>query len=207
MPVWNEVEHVWTRDIFRDVFKHKPENLTRPEDYVNCSLYFEARTFLHGLLIVEDKLSMAHSLETRVPFLDNDLVNFAMKLPVSMKLRNLKQVIRMNENEPGYKTNKYFEKTNDGKYLLRRMMEKYIPSEITEAEKQGFSAPDASWFKGESIDFVQKTLFNKKANIYNFMDYNTVIRLVTEHLKGKQNRRLFIWSLLNFEFWFQQYLC
>ena len=55
--------------------------LTRPEDYVNHSLYFEAKTFLNGLLVVEDKLSMAHGLETRVPFLDNDLVDFAMRLP------------------------------------------------------------------------------------------------------------------------------
>ena len=53
-----------------------------PEDYVNASLYFEAKTFLHGLLVVEDKLSMAHWLETRVPFLDNDLVDFAQRLPV-----------------------------------------------------------------------------------------------------------------------------
>ena len=62
---------------------------TRPEDYVNHSLYFEAKTFLHGLLVVEDKLSMAHGLETRVPFLDNDLVDFAMRVPVRRKLGNL----------------------------------------------------------------------------------------------------------------------
>ena len=62
------------------------DQLTRPEDYVNHSLYFEAKTFLHGLLVVEDKLSMAHGLETRVPFLDNDLVDFAMRMPVRQKL-------------------------------------------------------------------------------------------------------------------------
>ena len=50
---------------------------------MNGSLYFELKTFLHGLLVVEDKLSMAHSLETRVPFLDNDLVDFAVRLPPS----------------------------------------------------------------------------------------------------------------------------
>ena len=53
----------------------------RPEDYINHSLYLEAKTFLHGLLVVEDKLSMAHSLETRLPFLDNDLVDFAQRSP------------------------------------------------------------------------------------------------------------------------------
>ncbi len=94
-PIWSDVKHVWTRDIFRDVFSKQNEDLTRPEDYINHSLYFEIKTFLHGLLIVEDKLSMAHGLETRVPFLDNDLVDFAMKMPVSLKLANLKEVIKI----------------------------------------------------------------------------------------------------------------
>ena len=61
----DQVEHVWTRDIFRDVFTRHAAELSGPEDYVNHSLYFEAKTFLHGLLVVEDKLSMAHGLETR----------------------------------------------------------------------------------------------------------------------------------------------
>jgi len=74
-PVWSEVQHVWTRDIFRDVFATHDNALECPEDYINHSLYFEAKTFLHGLFVVEDKLSMAHSLETRVPFMDNDLVD------------------------------------------------------------------------------------------------------------------------------------
>jgi asparagine synthase (glutamine-hydrolysing) len=95
-PVWKDVEKVWTEDIFRNVFKKHAGSLTRPEDYIQHSLYFEAKTFLHGLLIVEDKLSMAHSLETRVPFLDNDLVDFAMKLPASQKLANLSQAVHLN---------------------------------------------------------------------------------------------------------------
>ena len=68
-----------------------------PEEYINRSLYFESKTFLHGLLAVEDKLSMAHGLETRVPFLDNDLVDFAMKVPVRYKLRDYSQIVRINE--------------------------------------------------------------------------------------------------------------
>ena len=100
----SDVDDVWTRDIFRDVFPTTPTSCARPEDYVNHSLYFEAKTFLHGLLVVEDKLSMAHGLETRVPFLDNDLVDFAMRVPVRLKLGNLGEVVRLNENEPGPKT-------------------------------------------------------------------------------------------------------
>ena len=205
-PVWDQVKHVWTRDIFRDVFPTPLPNLTRPEDYLNHSLTFEAKTFLHGLLVVEDRLSMAHSLETRVPFLDNDLVDFAMRLPVRLKLSNLTEVVRLNENEPGPKVAKYFEKTKDGKLLLRRVMERTVPATVTEAVKQGFSAPDASWFRGESMAYVRRLLFDRKSVIYDFLDPAPVQALVNEHLEGKQNRRLFLWSLLNFHWWCHHFL-
>lgn len=196
-PVWDEVKHVCTRDIFRDVFETRPDELGTPEEYINHSLYFEAKTFLHGLFVVEDKLSMAHSLETRVPFMDNDLVDFAMQCPISLKLNNLTDVMRINENEPGDKQGQFFQKTSDGKQILRDAMEQYIPKTITEAEKKGFSAPDASWFKGESIDFVKRRLLNKHAAIYDYLDKNIVEQLVNEHLNGTENKRLLIWSLLN----------
>ncbi|MFZ5996233.1 MAG: asparagine synthase (glutamine-hydrolyzing) [Nitrospirota bacterium] len=204
-PIKSEVKHVWTRDIFRDVFKKHEHKLEKPEHFINHSLYFEAKTFLHGLLVVEDKLSMAHSLETRVPFLDNDLVDFAMKVPVRLKLKNLSEVIRIDENEPR-KDIKYFKKTNDGKMIIRQVMERHIPKDITNAEKQGFSAPDASWFKGESIDYVRRCLYSENAKIYNFFDRKTVLTLIDEHMSGTQNRRLFIWSLLNFECWLRSYI-
>lgn len=205
-PIWNDVEGVWTRDIFRGVFADHADTLTRPEDYINHSLYFEAKTFLHGLLVVEDKLSMAHGLETRVPFLDNELVDFAMRLPARTKLANLGEVVRMNENEPGPKTARYFRKTRDGKRLLRKAMERYIPCEVTSRAKQGFSAPDASWFRGESIDYVRDRLLNRSAQIYDWMDYGTVSGLLQEHLSGQRNRRLLIWSLLYVEEWCQRFL-
>ncbi|MCK4487749.1 MAG: asparagine synthase (glutamine-hydrolyzing) [Desulfobacterales bacterium] len=203
--VWDRVRHVWTRDIFRDVFASPPLDLTRPEDYVNYSLYFEAKTFLHGLLTVEDKLSMAHSLETRVPFLDNDLVDFAVQIPVGLKLGNLKEVVRINENEPG-KAKEYYQKTKDGKLILRKVMERYVPETITNGIKQGFSAPDASWFKGDSIEYVRKIVFNNGAHIYNYLDRKALQELVQDHLEGKINRRLLIWSLLNFEWWLRKYI-
>jgi asparagine synthase (glutamine-hydrolysing) len=118
-----------------------------------------------------------------------------------LKLGNLAEVARLNENEPGPKTKKYFNKTKDGKLVLRKVMERYIPQAITEKEKQGFSAPDASWFKGESIDYVRRMLYDDKARIYEFLDRGSVHALVNEHLEGKENRRLLIWSLLNFEKW------
>ena len=205
-PVWKSVSHVSTRDIFRGVFRSHASELTRPEDYINHSLYFEAKTFLHGLLVVEDKLSMAHSLETRVPFLDNDLVDFAMRVPVGLKLGSLSEVVRLNENEPGLKTERYFQNTKDGKLLLRRMMNRYIPETITTAEKQGFSAPDASWFKGESIDYVRRTLYQGQPRVFEFLDRTSMLAMVDEHLEGKQNRRLLIWSLLNLEAWCREFL-
>jgi len=200
-PVWPEVKDVWTRDIFRDVFASHDNELNRPEDYINHSLYFEAKTFLHGLFVVEDKLSMAHGLENRVPFMDNDLVEFALGCPVHLKLNNLQEVFRVNENVPGGKQKIYFQRTNDGKQILRDMMSRYVPMDIVTAEKQGFSSPDASWFKGESIDFVRRILLNDKARIYEFLDRGPLSQLVVQHLKGERNRRLLIWSLLSIESW------
>jgi asparagine synthase (glutamine-hydrolysing) len=183
------------------VFKHHEDRLSTPEGYINHSLYFEAKTFLHGLLVVEDKLSMAHSLETRVPFLDNDLVDFAMRCPVRLKLNNLSEVIRINENEAANKPHLFFQKTRDGKQILRDVMSRYIPGDVTKAEKRGFSAPDSSWFKGESIDFVRRTLLTDQARIYGLLDRKAVEALINQHLEGEQNRRLLIWSLLNVEQW------
>ncbi|MBL8439887.1 MAG: asparagine synthase (glutamine-hydrolyzing) [Betaproteobacteria bacterium] len=205
-PIWNDVKQVWTRDIFRDVFRHHASSLYSPEDYINHSLYFECKTFLHGLLVVEDKVSMAHGLESRVPFLDNDLVDFAMHCPVHLKLNKLSEVVRMNENDPGKKAGRYFEKTRDGKQILRDVMQRYIPQDISRAEKQGFSAPDASWFKGESLNYVKHTLLSADAPIYQYLDRESVQALINDHLSGRTNRRLLIWSLLNFKEWLDRFL-
>jgi asparagine synthase (glutamine-hydrolysing) len=188
------------------VFHEHAHTLTRPEDYVNHSLYFEAKTFLHGLLVVEDKLSMAHGLETRVPFLDNDLVDFALRLPVGLKLGNLAEVVRLNENESGRKAERYYERTKDGKLLLRRVLSAYIPESAAWQPKQGFSAPDASWFRGDSIRYVQKTLLEGTAPIFEYLDGGKIKSLVAEHIKGITNRRLLIWSLISFNEWCKRFL-
>lgn len=205
-PIAGDVKNVWTRDIFRDVFLNHDNQIDRPEDYINHSLYFEAKTFLHGLFVVEDKLSMAHGLESRVPFMDNDLVDFAMRCPVGLKLNNLSEVVRINENDPGNKQAAYFRKTNDGKQILRDVMGSHIPDEVLQANKQGFSAPDASWFAGDSIDFVRRHVFQQESRIYEYVDRSTVESLVTDHLQGRENRRLLIWSLLSFEYFLHTFL-
>ncbi len=190
-----------TKEVFKSVFNGNLVDISTPEQYVNNSLYFEIKTFLHGLLEVEDKLSMAHGLEARVPFLDNDLVDFAMKVPVKFKLRNLMDNVRINENEPGPKIQKYYRKTNDGKIILRRALAGYVPENYTNGHKQGFSAPDGSWFKGESIDYIRSLLFDKRARIYDYIQPETPQALMNEHFSGKKNHRLLIWSLLCFEWW------
>jgi asparagine synthase (glutamine-hydrolysing) len=206
-PIKSEVGHVWTRDIFRDVFPQEHHSLDGRESYINHALYFEAKTFLNGLLVVEDKLSMAHGLETRLPFLDNDLVDFAMRIPVSCKLADLQRIERVNENEPAAFSRRDELRRRDGKQVLRKAMMRYIPEDIAAGAKQGFSGPDASWFRGESIDFIRDVLMNRDdAAIYELLDRDAVRRLVGEHLEGKQNRRLLIWSLLMVEYWCRTFL-
>ena len=78
-------------------------------------------------------------------------------------------------------------------------MSRYIPSEITKAPKQGFSSPDASWFKGNSIEFVRRTLLNDRSPLFELLSFNSVKSLIEQHLNGEKNRRLLVWSLLNVE--------
>jgi asparagine synthase (glutamine-hydrolysing) len=187
------------------VFAHWPGNFKGNGDYINASLYFELKTFLHGLLVVEDKLSMAHSLETRVPFLDDELVKFAMRIPPRHKLRNLQPGTKVDENQPG-KRLIYERETNDGKIVLRQAMSRLIPREITERTKQGFSAPDASWFRGESIDYINHLLRDPKANIYEYLEPSYVTAILDQHCSGRVNKRLLIWSLLSFEWWLRKFM-
>lgn len=205
-PIAGDVKNVWTRDIFDSVFNLRGEKVSSPQEYVNYSLYFEAKTFLHGLLIVEDKISMAHGLEVRLPFLDNDVVDFAMKCPVDLKLSNLSQFGYSNEKKKGVKQEEFIGRTSQGKQILRDSMAGLVPSEILCAPKQGFSAPDASWFKGESYEYIERVLLGKDALIFDFLDRKMVHRLVRDHIDGRSNRRLLLWSFLNFEEWLRIFL-
>ena len=190
---------------FRNVLRRRSFLAMNPDDYVNTSLYFELSTFLHGLLVVEDKLSMAHGLETRVPFLDNDLVDFALRVPVKYKLKHVDRIVRIDENAAGPKSQQYFNETGDGKLILRKALARYVPSGYANGRKQGFSAPDASWFRGDSIDYIRRLLSNRDARLYEFVDPTTVHALINEHVSGAVNHRLVIWSLLCFEWWLRRF--
>jgi asparagine synthase (glutamine-hydrolysing) len=193
-------------ECFRGVFGDNPPALETDEDYIQASLYFEIKTFLHGLFVVEDKLSMAHSLETRVPFMDNDLTSFAMQIPPRFKLNNLRDRVWVDEDEVG-KVKRYRAlPTADGKIILRRAMSRLIPEDVTRRAKQGFSAPDASWFRGESITYVRQLLMDPRARLYQYLNPVYVRERLEEHMSGQVNRRLFIWSLLSFEWWLRDFL-
>lgn len=193
-------------DVFKSVFREGLSEPKTPEDSINVSLYFEAKTFLHGLFVVEDKISMAHSLESRVPFMDNDLVELAQKIPPHMKLKSIESVKTVDEDEPGAKARKYIATTNDGKNILRSAMKKIIPEEIVGRVKKGFSAPDATWFRGESIDYIKKLLLDPKARIYDYIQKDFVKARIDEHARGRHNHRLLIWSLLSFEWWLRRFI-
>jgi asparagine synthase (glutamine-hydrolysing) len=194
------------RTIFENVFLFNEKlKYDTPEQHINNSLYFEIKTFLPGLLLVGDKLSMANGLEERFPFLDNDLVEFAQKIPIRHKLANLEKMKRIDENETGNKRKKYIE-YRDGKNVLRRAMEDFIPETIINRKKQGFSAPDESWYRGENANYVKELLFNKRTVSSEFINTKYVKKIVDEHMNKGINHRLLIWSLMNFEWWCRIFL-
>lgn len=202
-PINTSVAETDHYDTFTDVLGEEASNM-RPEDYVNQCLTFEAKTFLHGLLVLEDKLSMANSLEARVPFLDNELVDFAMNLPAGLKLGNLSNIVRLNEFEPGAETKAYYSDATDGKQILRKAMHHFLPPEFTDARKQGFSPPDISW--DAKHNFARMLLTDKNNPIYTVMNYSAIQEILAQHGEGITNRRSLIWSLVSFTYWCRRYL-
>lgn len=194
------------RQIFERVFEfNKKLKYNTPEEHIQNSLYFEIKTFLAGLLLVGDKLSMAHGLEERFPFLDNDLVNFAQKIPVRHKLGQLENRKRINENEEKKKL-KAYQEFDDGKNVLRKAMRGFIPDKIVNRKKQGFSAPDESWYRGENATYVKELLLHKRTISSEFINPDYMKKIVHEHVDQHINHRLLIWSFMNFEWWCRIFL-
>jgi asparagine synthase (glutamine-hydrolysing) len=181
----SEREAFFTPDVLGRAADHSTFELYRQTmapaahlDPLSKALYFEAKTFLHGLLIVEDKVSMAHSLEVRVPFLDNQLVALAERIPSRLKHAG-----------------------GEGKKLLRDSMAPLLPDEIVEKRKQGFSPPDQSWYRGPTMDYIREILLDARSLERGYFQPAYVKRVLEEHLEGRVNHRLLIWSLLSFEWW------
>lgn len=189
-------------DIFHSVFEQSDDlRFNSPEDQIASSLYFEAKTFLSGLLVLQDKISMAHGLEERVPFLDNDLADFAMKIPVRHKLANLSEMKKLDENEYA-KIKTRHSQFDDGKSVLRKAIKDLIPPEITHRPKQGFSSPEASWYRGDAMQFVQARLGpGSRTALPTLISSDYIHDVLTTHMSGRRNHRLLIWSFLCLDAW------
>ncbi len=204
--VYNQIDLNEPRQIFERVFTFNNKlKYDTPEDHIQNSLYFEIKTFLNGLLIVGDKLSMANGLEERFPFLDNDLVEFAQKIPVRHKLGNLQDEIRKIDENAKRKKQVYRE-YDDGKNVLRKAMHSLIPNKIIDRKKQGFSAPDESWYRGENAAYVKELLLEGDIASAEYINPDYVRKIVHEHVDDGINHRLLIWSLMNFELWCRVFL-
>jgi asparagine synthase (glutamine-hydrolysing) len=141
-------------------------------------LFFEKRTFLHGLLVLEDKLSMAHSLESRVPFLANELVDFVLTIPAETLLRG-----------------------GRSKALFRDAMAPVLPEIVRERRKTGFTPPQAAWFRGAQLDYVERTLLSDRSCDRGILQVDFLRRAIEEHREGLRDRRLLLWTLLCLEWW------
>lgn len=145
---------------------------------IEQALYFEQRTFLHGLLTVEDKMSMAHSMEARVPFLDNDLADLAVRIPARVRAGSA-----------------------EGKVVLRDAARAFLPDTLVRKRKQGFAPPDRTWYRGRNLTYIRDVLLDPSALRRGLFRPAFVERTIREHADGKHDRRLLIWSLLCLEWW------
>jgi asparagine synthase (glutamine-hydrolysing) len=129
---------------------------------------------------MEDKLSMSHSLEARVPLLDNELVDFVNQLPWS----------HLFDGEIG-------------KIVFRESMKPYVPIEIYLKPKMGFGPPDASWYRGALRPFLEKKLSKEVIEKRGIFQIKFVSEILSNHFSGRANNLPMIWSLLSFETWCQ----
>lgn len=186
------------RAVFDEVLSEAPgtECGWSPGVALDREMYLEAKTFLHGLLVVEDKLSSAHALEARVPFLDNAVVDFMLALPGEFKV-NMPALLAAAREHDGPVTLR----SGDGKRILRHAMKGVLPDEVLDREKQGFSTPDASWYRQRSHGYISDLVLSDRARSRRFFRPEAVRRIVDEHVSGEANHRLLLWSLMSFEWW------
>jgi asparagine synthase (glutamine-hydrolysing) len=204
--IFNKIDIEEPKKIFERVFTFNNQlKYATPEEHIQNSLYFEIKTFLPGLLLVGDKLAMANGLEERFPFLDNELVDFAQKIPLKYKLANLENMKKIDENTIGNKRNLYKE-YDDGKNVLRMAMADILPEKIINRKKQGFSAPDESWYRGENAGYVKELLLGKNVACHEFISPAYIEKIIHEHCELRINHRLLIWSFMSFEWWCRLFL-
>jgi asparagine synthase (glutamine-hydrolysing) len=145
-------------------------------------LYADIKTYLHELLMKQDQMSMATSIESRVPFLDHKLVEFTCRLPERLKLRG-----------------------GTTKYVLRESMKGVLPEEILSRSKMGFPVPIGSWFRGQYSSVIDEYVLSERALSRGIFDSDFVRDLVNRHQKGGENHSERLWALVNFEMWQRQF--
>lgn len=141
-------------------------------------LYADAKTYLHELLMKQDQMSMAASVESRVPYLDHELAEFAARLPDKMKLRGLKT-----------------------KYILRRSMQNVLPRMILHRSKMGFPVPLGRWFRGRWRAVVEEYVLSDRAAARGLFQSTFVRQLAAEHFSKQADHTERLWCLVNFELW------
>jgi asparagine synthase (glutamine-hydrolysing) len=155
---------------------------TDAADVLDKLLYADTKTYLHELLMKQDQMSMAASIESRVPFLDHELVEFTARMPREMKLR-------------GATT----------KWILREAMKGILPTEILDRPKMGFPVPVGKWFRGEFKHIVEEYVLSERALGREIFAGEFVRQLVAEHNAG-ENHDERLWSLVNFEIWQRRFI-
>jgi asparagine synthase (glutamine-hydrolysing) len=153
------------------------------QDPLDRALYVDVKTYLvDDILTKVDKMSMAVSLEARVPLLDHKLLEFAATVPSGLKL-----------------------KQGRSKHLLRRLLERRIPKPIVERRKHGFEAPIGSWLRGPLAPMVDALFLDGRLRSRGVFNHDVVARLWREHRDGVRDHRHRLWSLVMLELWFRQF--
>jgi asparagine synthase (glutamine-hydrolysing) len=157
----------------------------RPDaDFATRMSYLELKLRLPELLLMRvDKMTMATSVEARVPFLDHHLVEYAMSLPVDLKIKGA-----------------------NGKYILKRALEKALPADLLYRPKRGFGAPVREWFRGPSGEELGRMIMNSSMRSRNLFDYTFIARLLDEHRQGKHDWSFHLWALLNVSLWYERWI-
>jgi asparagine synthase (glutamine-hydrolysing) len=148
---------------------------------LNQLLYADTKTYLHELLMKQDQMSMAASIESRVPFLDHKLVEFTAGLPERMKLRGMTT-----------------------KYILRESMKGLLPDTILTRSKMGFPVPLSAWFRGPFRHVIDEYVLGERARARDIFDHSYLRQLVDEHQRGANHSER-LWMLINFETWQRQF--
>ena len=158
---------------------------TQPDaDQLLRMSYQELKLRLPELLLMRvDKMTMATSVEARVPYLDHKLVEFAMSIPSNLKYRR-----------------------GETKYILKRALEGVIPKRVLSREKKGFGVPLDEWMRGSFGGFVREAIFESSLRRRKLFDYGFVKHLFTEHQEGRANYSFFLWSLLNLSLWYDHWI-